>query len=68
MPIHELLQPGRPIFGMAATYTNGHRDHALAVNEVAVTRLSVHSANIRSRQHRLRSLVAALLRASYANW
>jgi NAD+ kinase len=79
--IHELLQLGRPIFGMnrgtvgflmnqyrpgglveriaaataitvhplrmEATHTDGHRDHALAFNEVAVTRLSAHSANIR---------------------
>jgi NAD+ kinase len=79
--IHELLQLGRPIFGMnrgtvgflmnqyrpgglveriaaatpisvhplrmEATFSDGHRDHALAFNEVAVTRLSAHSANIR---------------------
>jgi NAD+ kinase len=32
---------------MAATHTNGRRSHALAFNEVAVTRLSAHSANIR---------------------
>jgi NAD+ kinase len=32
---------------MAATYTNGRSSHALAFNEVAVTRLSAHSANIR---------------------
>src|SRR5215217_2715812 len=32
---------------MAATHTDGHRDHALAFNEVAVTRLSAHSANLR---------------------
>jgi NAD+ kinase len=32
---------------MAATYTDGGKDHALAFNEVAVTRLSAHSANIR---------------------
>jgi NAD+ kinase len=33
--------------GMAATYTNGRSSHALAFNEVAVTRLSAHSANLR---------------------
>jgi NAD+ kinase len=32
---------------MAATFTNGRRSHALAFNEVAVTRLSAHSANLR---------------------
>ena len=32
---------------MAATYIDGRRADALAFNEVAVTRLSVHSANIR---------------------
>jgi NAD+ kinase len=32
---------------MAATYTDGRRAHALAFNEVAVTRLSAHSANLR---------------------
>jgi NAD+ kinase len=32
---------------LVATYTDGSRGHALAFNEVAVTRLSVHSANIR---------------------
>jgi NAD+ kinase len=32
---------------MAATHTDGHRDHALAFNEVAVTRSSAHSANLR---------------------
>jgi NAD+ kinase len=32
---------------MAATYADGSLSHALAFNEVAVTRLSVHSANIR---------------------
>jgi NAD+ kinase len=32
---------------MAATYTDGRRAHALAFNEVAVTRSSAHSANIR---------------------
>jgi NAD+ kinase len=32
---------------LAATYTDGRRADALAFNEVAVTRLSVHSANIR---------------------
>jgi NAD+ kinase len=32
---------------MAATHTNGRRTHFLAFNEVAVTRLSAHSANLR---------------------
>src|SRR4029453_11031868 len=32
---------------MAATFTNGRRAHALAFNEVAVTRSSGHSANLR---------------------
>src|SRR4029453_3922832 len=32
---------------MAATHTNGRRAHALAFNEVAVTRSSAHSANLR---------------------
>jgi NAD+ kinase len=32
---------------MAATYGDGRRAHALAFNEVAVTRFSGHSANIR---------------------
>jgi len=32
---------------LAATYIDGRREDALAFNEVAVTRLSVHSANIR---------------------
>jgi NAD+ kinase len=32
---------------MEAAYTDGHRTHALAFNEVAVTRLSAHSANLR---------------------
>jgi NAD+ kinase len=32
---------------MAATYTDSRSSHALAFNEVAVTRLSAHSANIR---------------------
>jgi hypothetical protein len=32
---------------LAATYTDGRRADALAFNEVAVTRLSVHSANLR---------------------
>jgi NAD+ kinase len=32
---------------MAATYAGGRRSHALAFNEVAVTRLSAHSANLR---------------------
>jgi NAD+ kinase len=32
---------------MAATFTDGRRSHALAFNEVAVTRLSAHSANLR---------------------
>jgi NAD+ kinase len=32
---------------MAATYTNGRRSRALAFNEVAVTRSSAHSANLR---------------------
>ena len=32
---------------LAATYVDGRRADALAFNEVAVTRLSVHSANIR---------------------
>ena len=32
---------------MAATHTDGRRSHALAFNEVAVTRLSAHSANLR---------------------
>jgi NAD+ kinase len=32
---------------MAATFADGRRAHALAFNEVAMTRLSVHSANIR---------------------
>src|SRR4029453_8505000 len=32
---------------MAATYTEGRRAHALAFNEVAVTRFSAHSANLR---------------------
>ena len=32
---------------MAATHPDGHRAHALAFNEVAVTRLSAHSANLR---------------------
>jgi NAD+ kinase len=32
---------------MAATYTDGRSAHALAFNEVAVTRLSAHSANLR---------------------
>jgi NAD+ kinase len=33
--------------GMEATYPDGHKAHALAFNEVAVTRLSAHSANLR---------------------
>jgi NAD+ kinase len=79
--IHELLQLGRPIFGMhrgtvgfltnqyrpddllervaaatpitvhplrmEATYADGPSAHALAFNEVAVTRSSAHSANLR---------------------
>jgi NAD+ kinase len=32
---------------MAATHTDGRRSHALAFNEVAVTRISAHSANLR---------------------
>jgi NAD+ kinase len=32
---------------MEATHTDGRSDHALAFNEVAVTRISAHSANIR---------------------
>jgi NAD+ kinase len=32
---------------MEATFTDGHKAHALAFNEVAVTRLSAHSANLR---------------------
>src|SRR5918992_416023 len=32
---------------MAATHTDGRGSHALAFNEVAVTRISTHSANIR---------------------
>jgi NAD+ kinase len=32
---------------MTASYTDGRRSHALAFNEVAVTRSSAHSANIR---------------------
>jgi NAD+ kinase len=32
---------------MAATFPDGRRSHALAFNEVAVTRLSAHSANLR---------------------
>jgi NAD+ kinase len=32
---------------MVATYTDGLSSHALAFNEVAVTRLSAHSANLR---------------------
>jgi NAD+ kinase len=32
---------------MAATFTDGRSSHALAFNEVAVTRLSAHSANLR---------------------
>jgi NAD+ kinase len=32
---------------MAATHTDGGRSHALAFNEVAVTRSSAHSANLR---------------------
>jgi NAD+ kinase len=32
---------------MAATYSDGRRSHALAFNEVAVTRSSAHSANLR---------------------
>jgi NAD+ kinase len=32
---------------MAATHTDGSRSHALAFNEVAVTRSSAHSANLR---------------------
>jgi NAD+ kinase len=32
---------------MAATFADGGRAHALAFNEVAVTRFSVHSANLR---------------------
>jgi NAD+ kinase len=32
---------------MAATFTDGRSAHALAFNEVAVTRLSAHSANLR---------------------
>ena len=32
---------------MAATHADGHRSHALAFNEVAVTRSSAHSANLR---------------------
>ena len=32
---------------LAATYPDGRRAHALAFNEVAVTRFSAHSANIR---------------------
>jgi NAD+ kinase len=32
---------------MAATYADGSLSHALAFNEVAVTRLSAHSANLR---------------------
>jgi NAD+ kinase len=32
---------------MVATYTDGHSSHALAFNEVAVTRTSAHSANLR---------------------
>src|SRR4029453_10333941 len=32
---------------MAATHTDGRRAHALAFNEVAVTRFSAHSANLR---------------------
>jgi len=33
--------------GMAAIYIDGSEDHALAFNEVAVTRFSAHSANLR---------------------
>jgi NAD+ kinase len=33
--------------GMAAIYIDGSEDHALAFNEVAVTRSSAHSANLR---------------------
>src|SRR4029453_4696511 len=32
---------------VAATYSDGRRAHALAFNEVAVTRSSAHSANLR---------------------
>lgn len=32
---------------MTATHADGRRSHALAFNEVAVTRLSAHSANLR---------------------
>jgi NAD+ kinase len=32
---------------LAATYPDGRRAHALAFNEVAVTRFSAHSANLR---------------------
>jgi hypothetical protein len=32
---------------MAVVFTNGRRSHALAFNEVAVTRSSAHSANLR---------------------
>ena len=32
---------------MAADHTDGHKAHALAFNEVAVTRSSAHSANLR---------------------
>jgi len=47
----ERLAAATPItihpLGMAATLTNGRSSHALAFNEVAVTRISAHSANLR---------------------
>jgi NAD+ kinase len=49
--LHERVAAATPItihpLRMAATHTDGRRSHALAFNEVAVTRISAHSANLR---------------------
>ncbi len=49
--LHERVAAATPItihpLRMAVTHTDGSRSHALAFNEVAVTRISAHSANIR---------------------
>ena len=49
--LHERVAAATPItihpLRMAALFTDGRGAHALAFNEVAVTRISAHSANIR---------------------